>query len=55
MPLAGCQPGKELGGPPRLVVLVVAQEAGLDPVALEQPLRVARVLAQDDVGFSELA
>ncbi len=49
--LAGLEPRQELGRALRLVVLVVAEQPGLDPVPVEQPLRVPRVLAEHDVGL----
>ncbi len=52
--LAPLEPRQKLSGPPCLVVLVIREEPGLDPVALEQDARVARVLAQHDVGGREL-
>ena len=53
-PLPRLEPRQELGRPPRLVVLVVGEEAGGDPVALEENPRVTRVLAEHDIGCGEL-
>ena len=49
-PLAGREPRHEIDESRRLVVLVVREEPRLDPVALEQDARVARVLAEHRVG-----
>src|SRR6185437_3369261 len=41
----------ELGRALRLIVFVIADRAGSNPVMLQQPPRGARVLARDPVGF----
>ena len=46
-------PLDQLGGARLLVVLVVADSVALDPVAVEQRARAARVLARDDVGLAQ--
>ena len=49
------EPGQQRRCARRLVVAVVALEPRLDPVPLEQAARVARVLAEDELGLGELA
>ena len=49
-----CRRGKQLGDTRRLVVLVVGEQARLDPVALEQAARMPRVLGEDEIGRPEL-
>ena len=53
-PLPGFEPRQELRDAGGLVVLVVGEEPGADPVAVEQPARVARVLGEHEVGFAQL-
>ena len=53
-PLAGLEPRQQLRRALSLVVLVVAEEPGLDPVPVEQAFRMPRVLAQNDVGLPQL-
>ena len=54
-PLAPVEPRQQLVDPLRLVMAVVADELGLDPVTVEECARPARVLAEDEVGLAELA
>ena len=53
-PLAGDEPGQQLGRPLRLVVLVVAEELRRDAVTREERARPPRVLAEHEVGLGEL-
>ena len=50
---AGAHALDQLGGPLGLVVLVVADELGVDAVAIEQDPGATRVLAGDDIGFAQ--
>ena len=53
--LARLKPRQHLGGSLGLVVLVVAQQTRFDAVPLEEPPRMTRVLAEDELGLAELA
>src|SRR5439155_13567468 len=53
--LTGLKTWQHLRGSRGLVVLVVGAQSRADPVPFEQPPRVPRVLAEDEVGLGELA
>ena len=46
--------GSELGDAPGFVVLVQREQPRRDPVALEQPARMTRVLGEHDIGLAQL-
>ena len=53
--LAGLQPREHLGGPRRLVVLVVAEQPRTDSMPLQELPRVPRVLAEHELRLGQLA
>ena len=53
-PLPRLQPRQQLGGARSFVVLVIREQARVDPMTLEQRARVSRVFTEHDVRGTQL-